>query len=66
MTSLVVSIAGDARRYVESKARRSGVSETKVVRRALEAYRLLHEVRERDGEVVLRRADGNLERLVRI
>jgi hypothetical protein len=40
--------------------------DTEVVRRALEAYRLLHEVRERDGEIVLRRADGRLERLVGI
>jgi hypothetical protein len=64
-TKLKIGIGDDAKAFVEATAAKQGASEADVVRKALEAYRLLENVVEKDGEVVLRRADGTLERLVR-
>lgn len=66
MASLKVGINADAKKFVETKAQQLQASEAEIVRRALEAYRFLDEVKEKDGEIVLRRMDGHLERLVRI
>lgn len=66
MATLKFGINADAKKFVENKARQQDISEAEIVRRALEAYRFLDEVQQRDGEIVLRRQDGHLERLVRI
>jgi hypothetical protein len=59
-----ICISDDAKAFVESVASKRGVSEAEILRRALAAYRFLEEVAAKDGEVMLRRADGQLERLV--
>jgi hypothetical protein len=61
---LKISISGDAKAFVENMASKEAVSEAEIFRRALAAYRFLEEVAAKDGEVMLRRADGQLERLV--
>jgi hypothetical protein len=66
MSTLIVRIMGEAHAYVDSVARRKGLTEVDVVQRALEAYRVLLDVLEQDGRIVLHRKDGQLERLVRI
>jgi hypothetical protein len=66
MASLKVGINADAKQFVETKAQRLQESEAEIVRRALELYRFMDGVKEADGEIVLRRKDGDLERLVRI
>jgi hypothetical protein len=65
-TSLKIGINADAKAFVEKRAHDQGVSEAEVVRRALEAYRLLGTVEQEDGGVVLRRSNGELERLIRL
>jgi len=59
----------DSRSVRRSNADRDGssvnaVSEAEIVRRALAVHRFLKEGAAKDGEVMLRRADGQLERLV--
>jgi hypothetical protein len=61
---LKIGISDDAKAFVESTASKKAVSEAEIVRRALAVYRFLEEVAAKDGEVMLRRADGQLERLV--
>jgi hypothetical protein len=61
---LKIGISDDAKAFVENTAIRQGSSEAEVVRKALAAYRFLEEVAAKDGQVVLHRADGHLERLV--
>ena len=65
MATLKIGINDDAKLFVQKQAASHKTSEADVVRRALEAYRFLDEVKTRDGEVVLRRSNGELERLVR-
>jgi hypothetical protein len=63
--TLKIGIGDDAKAFVEQTAAKQGTSEAEVVRKALEAYRLLETVTEQDGHILLQRADGTLERLVR-
>lgn len=65
MATLKIGINDDAKTFVQVQASEKGTSEADVVRRALEAYRFLETVQTDDGEVVLRRSNGELERLVR-
>lgn len=64
--TLKIGINADAKNFVEQKAVTLGTSEAEVVRRALEAYRFLDDVKEKDGQVLLQRIDGQLERLARL
>ncbi len=66
MASLKFRIDADAERFVKAIAERRSASAAEIVQRALEAYRFLHEVKDEDGEIVLRRKDGRFERLVRL
>jgi hypothetical protein len=61
---LKISISEDAKAFVESLASKKAVPEAEIFRRALDAYRFLEEVAAKDGEVMLRRANGQIERLV--
>jgi hypothetical protein len=63
--SIKIGITDDAKSFVEATARRQGASEADVVRRALEAYRYIEDVAAKDGEIVIKRKNGTLERLVR-
>jgi 5S rRNA maturation endonuclease (ribonuclease M5) len=63
---LKVSINDEAHAFVEETAMKDSVSEPDIVRKALQAYRYLREVRSADGEIVLRRADGAFERLMNV
>lgn len=63
--SLRIDINGDAKAFVRTQAVANHISEADVVRRALEAYSFLETIKKNDGEVVLRRSNGELERLVR-
>ena len=63
--TLKIGINDDAKAFVQTQAVTNHTSEADVVRRALEAYRFLETVKKNDGEVVLRRSNGELERLVR-
>lgn len=65
MAKLIIGINNDAKTFVQSQAVIHGISEANVVLRALEAYRFLENVKISDGEVVFRRSNGDLERLVR-
>jgi hypothetical protein len=66
MATLNIRINDDAKSFVERKANEDQTSEADIVRRALEAYRFLEEVKKDDGEVILKRKDGHFERLVRL
>lgn len=61
---LKIGISDDAKAFVEKTASRQRTSEAEIVRKALAAYRFLEEVALKDGQVMLQRADGHLERLV--
>jgi len=63
---LKVAINDEAKAFVDETAAQDSVSAPDIVRKALEAYRHLREVRREDGEIVLRRADGTFERLVNV
>jgi hypothetical protein len=58
-----IGIKRNAKAFVDSVARQDDILPHQVVRRALDAYRLLREVKRCDGEIILRRANGTLERL---
>ncbi len=51
--------------YIAETAEKERTSEAEVLRRSVEAFRVLNEIRHSDGELVFRRKDGTLERLVR-
>lgn len=65
MANIKIGITDDAKSFVQQVAKQQHTSEADVVRKALEAYRFLEEVASADGEIVLQRKDGKLERLVR-
>jgi hypothetical protein len=48
------------------KTAREQTSEADIVRRALEAYRFLDEVKTEGGQILLQRKDGRIERLMRL
>ena len=64
MASLKIGITDEAKTFVEDTAARDQTSEAAVVRKALEAYRFLDGIRQTDGEILLKRKDGHIERLV--
>jgi hypothetical protein len=66
MAMLKIGISDEAKGFVEEKAAREKTSEADIVRRALEAYRFLNEVKTEDGQILLQRKDGRTERLVRL
>ena len=57
-----IGIKRSAKTFVDNVARQDHILPHQVVRRALDTYRLLREVKRCDGEIILRRADGTLER----
>lgn len=65
MANIKIGITDDAKNFVQVTAERQHTSEADIVRKALEAYRFLEDVAENDGEIVLQRKGGKLERLVR-
>lgn len=65
MASLKIGITDEAKTFVENMAARDQTSEAAVVRRALEALKLLDEIKTKDGEILLQRKDGRVERLVK-
>lgn len=65
MATLKIGIAEDAKTFVEQQADKTGTSEAEVVRKALEAYRFLEQVREEDGAIIVKRKDGQQQQLVR-
>ena len=66
MATLKIGINDDAKGFVEEKAAREHTSEADIVRRALEAYRFLDDVKNEDGQILLQRKDGRIERLMRL
>lgn len=64
MARLVIKINNDAKTFVQLQAVIHGISEADVVLRALEAYRFIESVKILDGDVVFRRSNGDLERLI--
>jgi hypothetical protein len=62
--TLRIGIKRNAKAFVEKVARQDDILPHQVVRRALDIYRRLLEVKKCDGEIILRRANGALERLV--
>ena len=65
-TQLKIAINDEAKAFVDETAQLDSVSGPDIVRKALQAYRHLRDVRQKDGEIVLRRADGTFERLMNV
>jgi hypothetical protein len=65
-STLKVALSGDTKDFVDAIGEKHNLSGPDVIRKALSAYRYLEEVRERDGSVTLKRADGELEKLVNL
>jgi len=65
MASLKIGITDDAKAFVENMAARDRTSEAAIVRRGLEALKLLDDIKTKDGEILLQRKDGRIERLVK-
>ena len=65
MASLKFAINGDMKKYVAETAEEQHTSEVEIIRRSVEAFRVLDKIRRDDGEVVLKRKDGTLVQLVR-
>jgi len=61
--TLRIGIKRNAKAFVENVARQDDILPHQVVRRALDAYRVLRDVKLHDGEIILRRANGTFERL---
>jgi hypothetical protein len=61
MTTIRIVIAEDAADYVARSAKVRGIRKTDVIRKALEAYRYLEDINNRDGQVAFRRATGRVE-----
>jgi hypothetical protein len=58
MCTLGIVIGSDAADYVARSAEARGIRTVDVVRKALEAYRYLERVSDRDGRVAVQRASG--------
>ena len=63
VSDLRLRITDEAKTFVEYAAYEDGVQPPDLVQKALDAYRYLRKVRSEDGELVLRRSDGTLERI---
>jgi hypothetical protein len=63
-STLKVALSGDIKAFIDEVGEKQNLSGPDVVRKALAAYRYLENVREKDGMVTLKRADGDLEKLV--
>jgi hypothetical protein len=61
MSTIRIVIAEDAADYVARSAKVRGIRKTDVIRKALEAYRYLEDVNDRDGQIAFRRATGRVE-----
>ncbi len=59
-----IGISDDAKVFVQETADQKHTSEAEIVRRALAAYRFLERISKEDGQVILKRSSGELERLV--
>ncbi len=63
-STIRVVINDDAAEFVASAARQRDVSVYVIIRKALSAYRYLLRIFDSEGQVVIQRADGALEKLV--
>jgi hypothetical protein len=61
MSTIRIVIAEDAADYVARSAKARGIRKIDVIRKALEAYRYLEDVNDRDGQIAFRRATGRVE-----
>jgi hypothetical protein len=61
MSTIRIVIAKDAADYVSRSAKARGIRKIDVIRKALEAYRYLERVSDRDGRVAVRCASGHVE-----
>jgi hypothetical protein len=61
MSTIRIVIAEDAADYVARSAKARGIRKIDVIRKALEAYRYLERVSDRDGRVAVQRASGHVE-----
>ncbi len=66
LASIKVAIDDSAKDFVRKTAERKNTTEVDIIRRALSAYRFLQNVEEQDGEVLVRRKDGELQIVVNL
>ncbi len=66
MASIRVAIDDSAKDFVRKTAAKKGTTEVDVIRKALSAYRFLQNVEDQDGEVLVRRKDGELQTVVNL
>jgi hypothetical protein len=59
-----IVISDDGALFVNRIARKRGISEPTVIRKALEAYRFLCDLQDQGGSLHVQRASGEIERFV--
>jgi hypothetical protein len=66
LASIKVAIDDSAKDFVRKTAERKNATEIDIIRRALSAYRFLQNVEDQDGEILVRRKDGELQTVVNL